>query len=171
MKIFNEIQPTEIGENTFHLIGKDWMLITATDKNGKTNTMTASWGFFGVLWNLPVSVCFIRPQRYTFNFVEEAEHISLSFLGEEHRDALKLCGTKSGRDIDKISEAGLTLRYDENKIPYFDEAKMVILGKKLYTDMIKKDGFINKELLKNYPIDDFHKVYICEIEKVLEQKK
>ncbi len=166
MRVFNEIKPTDINENTFKLIGEDWMLITATDKKGNTNTMTASWGFFGVMWNLPVCVCFIRPQRHTYNFANEAQNISLSFFGEEHRDALKLCGVKSGRDMDKIKKSGLTLVQDETA-PYFEEAKMVVVAKKLYTDMLRKENFLYPELLKNYPNDDFHKMFICEIKKVL----
>lgn len=167
MTKFKEISPTQISENTFKLIGKDWMLITATDKSGKTNTMTASWGLFGVLWNHPVCVCFIRPERYTYNFANEADNISLSFFDDEYRDALKLCGARSGRDIDKIKESSLTLVHDESNTPYFEEAKMVIVAKKLYTDMIKKDCFLFDELLKNYPSDNFHKMYICEIKSVL----
>ena len=91
----------------FDRIGKEWMLISASDGK-QTNTMTASWGFCGILWNKPVAVCLIRPQRHTFSIVESTDHLSLSFLGEEYRDALTYCGRNSGRDGNKFKASGLT---------------------------------------------------------------
>ena len=99
----------DIEENLFQMIGEDWMLITAGDpKTEKYNTMTASWGGTGILWGKPVAFCFIRPQRYTYTFTEAGNHLTLSFFHGKKRDALKLCGSRSGRDCDKITLAGLT---------------------------------------------------------------
>ena len=114
MAQWKEITPNEITKDPFSLIGKDWMLVTAGDKE-KANTMTASWGGVGILWNKPVSFCFIRPQRYTLEFVEDKEYYSLSFFGPEYRDALNYCGTHSGRDGDKFEACDLTLSYDLQK--------------------------------------------------------
>lgn len=83
------------------------MLVTAGNAE-KFNMMTASWGGLGFLWNRPVAFVFIRPQRYTFDFVERNEGFTLSFFGEEYRKVLQLCGTKSGREIDKVAETKLT---------------------------------------------------------------
>ena len=126
---FKEISPNEIRDNPFKLIGKDWMLVTAGDKS-KFNTMTASWGGVGILWNKPVAFTFIRPQRYTFEFTEQGEYYTLSFFDEEYRKALNFCGTKSGRDYDKVKETGLTPVFSEDA-PYFGEAKLVLVCKKL----------------------------------------
>ncbi len=164
MNGFNEISPIET-ENAIKLIGSDWMLITASDGE-KVNTMTASWGCLGVLWNKNVCVAFIRPQRYTYEFAEKASHLSFSFFDEEYRKALSLCGTKSGRDIDKFKETGLSVSYD-NGVPIIDQAKLVLECKKLYADDIREEKFIIPELLKNYDKKDYHRFYICEIEKVL----
>ena len=164
MREFNEISPQEI-ENAIKLIGTDWMLITASDGE-KVNTMTASWGCLGVLWNKNVCIAFIRPQRYTYEFAEKASHMSFSFFTEEYREALRFCGTKSGRDFDKFSETGLSVSYDGD-VPIIDQAKLVLVCKKLYSDDLKKENFIIPELLKNYEKKDFHRFYICEIEKVL----
>ena len=166
MATFKEISPYEISENLIKMIGKDWMLITAK-KDDKINTMTASWGGTGVLWNKPVAFTFIRPQRYTYEFTEASERMSLSFFGEGSRDALTLCGRRSGRDMDKIAAAGLTAVEDEGGTPYFAEAKTVLICRKLYADMIDPASMIDKSHLEHYPINDFHKMYICEIEKVL----
>lgn len=155
-------------ENVVKMIGDDWTLITAEKKDGSVNTMTASWGFMGVLWNKPVCAVFIRPQRYTLEFVEEAERLSLTFFGEEWRAALRLCGTKSGRDMDKIAESGLTVCHTENGVPYFAEAKTAVICRKLYADWLKPECFLDPLVASaNYPKSDYHKVFICEIEQVL----
>lgn len=163
--MFREISPYEIKDNVFQAIDKDWMLITAA-KDGKANSMTASWGCLGILWHKPIAVCFVRPQRYTYEFCESADTLSLSFFDGEWRDALKLCGTKSGRDTDKYAQTGLAPVFD-GPTPYLAQARLVLICKKLYVDEIKKDSFLDPALLKNYPMDDFHRVYICEITKVL----
>lgn len=144
-------------------IGRDWMLITARKPNGKINTMTAAWGGTGFLWNVPVVFVFIRPKRYTFEFVEQAELFSLSFFEEKHRDDLMLLGTVSGRDGDKIGKTGLTLTA-ESSIPYFREATDVLLCRKLYRTELKEEDFLLREWVeKQYPLRDFHVLYIGEI--------
>jgi flavin reductase (DIM6/NTAB) family NADH-FMN oxidoreductase RutF len=101
---FREISPEQFDESAFRLIGKDWLLITAPDssKQSGANAMTASWGNIGILWNKPVATVYVRPQRYTYPLCENADRISLCILPEEYRAALRLCGTKSGRDMDKL---------------------------------------------------------------------
>ena len=162
-----EKRPEELDENFFRAIGQDWMLITA-QKDGKVNTMTASWGLTGVLWNLPVAVCFVRPQRYTHAFTEASDVLTLSFFAPEYQEALSFCGRKSGRDCDKFKETGLEPVTDGD-YAYPAQARMVLFCKKIYADEIKKANFLDPTLLKNYPKDDFHTVYVCRIEKVLVQ--
>ena len=151
-------------ENAMKLIGKDWMLITAKDdRNGRVNGMTASWGCLGVLWNKPVCVCFIRPQRHTYGLVEAQDRFSLAFFGEEHRAALRLCGRESGRDGDKLAAAGLTAS-ELCGVSVINEARLVLICRKLYADDLKKDRFVDPALFAHYPQDDFHRMYVCEIE-------
>lgn len=164
MKGFREIDPKEI-ENTIKLIGSDWMLITAANKD-KVNTMTASWGCMGVLWNKNVCVAFVRPQRYTYEFIENSNTMSLSFFEEKYRDALRFCGCRSGRDYDKFKETGLSYEFDEDT-PIIEQARLIIECRKLYADDIKKNNFIISDPLVNYKDGDYHRFYICEIEKVL----
>ena len=162
---FTEISPSDArAENVFNMIGKQWMLITA--KNNETvNTMTASWGTLGVLWGKPVAICYIRPQRYTFPIVESGNSLSLSFLGEEYRNALKLCGTLSGRDVDKASETGLTPKAVDGSMS-FEEAEIVLVCKKLAFQDINPEGFINRTVGSTcYPDKDYHRMYIGEIVK------
>ncbi|MBQ7384849.1 MAG: flavin reductase family protein [Clostridia bacterium] len=164
MRKLKEITPYDI-ENTMKLIGKDWMLITASDGK-KVNTMTASWGNMGVLWGKNVCTVYIRPQRYTYEFVEKSDRLSLSFFDDSYRDALKVCGTVSGRDCDKLERTGLTAATVDS-VPIISQARLVIICKKLYADDIKPEKFLSDEPLSNYKQNDFHRFYICEIEKVL----
>lgn len=163
---FKEIKAEELSGNAFKMIGSDWMLVSAADGE-RFNTMTASWGGMGVLWNRPVAFVFIRPQRYTYEFTEKSDRLTLSFFGGEEREALTHCGRKSGRDCDKVAEAGLTPLWVDDRAPSFEEAKTVLVCKKLYADDIKEEKMIDPSIMKNYSAKDFHRVYVCEIERVL----
>lgn len=161
-----QIEINEFSENPFKLIGSDWMLITAK-KGEKTNMMTASWGGVGILWNKPVATIYVRPQRYTKEFIDNEEYFSLCVLPEEYRQILNYCGTKSGRDEDKIAETKLTVDESE-KAPIFKESRLVLVCKKLYAQDLTEQSFIDKSLVeKNYQAKDFHTMYIAEIEKIL----
>jgi len=158
-----QISPYDLTDNVFKLIDKDWMLVTAGTKKG-FNTMTASWGHLGVIWNLPVAIAYIRPQRYTFGFANEHPFYTLSFFGEEQREALKICGTKSGRDCDKMKETGLTPLETKAGNIYFGEARLVLECRKIYQDDLKKENFLIPEIVaKNYPKNDFHRFFMGEI--------
>ncbi len=164
MDFFKEITPYEV-ENAMKLIGKDWMLITVRDdEKGKVNAMTASWGSLGVIWNKCVLTCMVRPQRYTYSLAEKEDRFSVAFLGEENRSALKLCGTLSGRDTDKLEKAGLHSCMLDG-VPVISEARLALVCRKLYSDDLKKDRFLDSSLLSQYTAGDFHRFYVCEIEK------
>ena len=105
---FKEIKPEELQKNPFQMIGKEWLLVTA-EKDGKANTMTASWGGVGVMWGRNVAFIVIRPQRYTKEFIDASDKLSLSVLDEEYRKTLSYLGSVSGRDEDKIGKSGLTI--------------------------------------------------------------
>jgi len=163
IKKFSKIPVKELNENVFRQIGDDWMLITAGTPD-KFNTMTASWGTLGVLWHLPVAICFVRPHRYTFEFMETSDHYTLCFLEDQHKNILQFCGTRSGKDTDKIAETGLQSLTTENGNIYYEQCKLVLECRKLYSDWLKEDKFLVDNLSgKNYPKKDFHKFYVGEI--------
>lgn len=166
MSKFNEIKPEQFEYSPFKLIGKDWMLVTA-EKDGKVNTMTASWGGFGVMWGRNVAYIVIRPQRYTKEFVDNTDSLSLTFFDTNFKETLSYIGTTSGRDEEKIEKSSLTVIHTDN-IPYFEEANMAILCNKLYAQEYKPDCFVNQELNERwYPNLDHHTLYIAEITKIL----
>ncbi len=165
---YREIDIEKLEFHPFSKIGKEWMLITAGTKE-KFNTMTASWGGVGVNWGKNVATTYIRPQRYTKEFVDANETFTISFYGEEYKKALNICGTISGRDEDKVKKAGLTPYFVDDTVA-FGEANIILVCKKLYETVLEPEGFIEdaKELdEKWYPQKDYHTMYISEIVKVL----
>ncbi len=162
------IRPEELQKNPFSMIGKEWMLVTA-QKEGKVNTMTASWGGLGIMWGKPVAYVFIRPQRYTKEFIDASKTLSLSVLDESFRKTLNYLGTVSGRDEDKIAKSGLTVAYT-GETPYFTEANTVLVCRKLFAQPYDPASFIDKSCEEKwYPQKDYHTMYIVEIEDVLIQ--
>jgi len=157
-------------EDVIALIGQQWMLVTAGTKES-FNTMTASWGGIGYLWNRPVAFVFIRPERYTHDFIESNERLTLSFYPEQYRKALQICGTKSGRDIDKAKETGLTPLELEGGEMTFEQARLTIVGRKLFKAPMQEVDFIDKSILAQWyggSHGGLHDVYVVEIEKVFE---
>ncbi|MDH6354639.1 flavin reductase (DIM6/NTAB) family NADH-FMN oxidoreductase RutF [Dysgonomonas sp. PH5-45] len=167
MNNFKEIKLTELPFSPFDIKDK-WMLVTA-QKDGKVNTMTASWGMFGIMWNKEVVSVVIRPQRYTKEFIDNADSFSITLFDKNFKKELGYLGTVSGRDEDKIAKAGLTVVH-KNNVPFFDEAEVVIIAKKLYSQPWDGDFFVDAKLIDQwYPEKDFHTMYVAEIETVLKK--
>lgn len=161
---FKEIDILKENINPFSKIGKEWFLVTAGDIE-KFNTMTASWGFMGVMWNKNCAITVIRPQRYTKEFIDNSKYFTMSFFGEDCRDALKFCGANSGRDCDKMEKTGLIPVEIENAVT-FSQAEMVLVCKKLYVQEMTEDSFVDKTLCDvNYKSGDFHVAYYGEVVK------
>ena len=165
--MFEQIEFSQVKENVVDLIARQWALVTAGDEKA-CNTMTVSWGAVGELWGVDTATVYIRPQRYTEQFIDSNDYFTVCFFPEELKQQIHgVCGSKSGRDTDKIAEAGITPVYDENA-PYFEQAKLVIICKKMAVSEITPDSFLDSEIdEKFYPDKDYHKVFVARIEKVL----
>lgn len=156
--------PSDLFElNPFQKIGKDWMLITA-EKNGKPNTMTASWGGIGVMWGKNVAYIVVRESRYTKEMIDGSDTFSLSFLNHaKYKSALKYLGAVSGRDEDKIKNSRLHIKHDHDT-PYIDEANTVLICRKLCAQPITPESFIDSSIDETWYKDkDYHTLYIGEI--------
>ena len=169
MNHFKEISPEQLRKNTFQMLGKDWMLITAGNQD-KINTMTASWGGLGIMYGKEVAYVVIRPQRYTREFVDQEETFSLSFLGKEYRKTLNYLGSVSGRDEDKIAKSDLTVGWIDDT-PYFEESNFIMVCKKLLRQPLNIDCLLEEKLKQTwYRNNDTHILYIAEITKLLRVK-
>lgn len=167
---FKEIAPEALRKNTFQLIGKDWMLLAAGNEQ-KVNAMTASWGGLGVMYGKNVAFIVVRPQRYTKEFIDREDTFSLTFFDKKYKDVLSYMGSMSGRVEDKIAKSGLTLARTDDT-PYFEEAGLVFLCKKLFHQPISGDAFVDDKINSTwYPSQDYHTLYIAEITKVLQASR
>ena len=166
---YKKIDPNDFSGNIIQKIGFDWMLITAGNPE-RFNTMTASWGGMGFLWNKPVAFIFIRPQRFTYEFAELNEYFTLHFFEEKYREILNFCGTKSGRDVDKVAKTGLTVFNSPGNNVYFGQSYLQMECRKLYFDDLNPDHFLDEKIIRNYPKNDFHRFYIGEIVDCIEKQ-
>ena len=167
---FREIPMSALSFNPFSKVLQQWMLISAgTEKD--CNTMTASWGMFGGLWQKNVVEVFIRPQRFTKTFIDSHDFVTLSFLPDRYRDALKICGTVSGRDTDKWKKAGIS-PFPISGTVAVAEAELVIVGQKLYSQFFDPKLFVDKNIdAFCYPDKDYHEAYIYEVKQVFEKER
>ena len=167
----NAIDFTSIQKNPAELIGKQWMLITAgTPEN--FNTMTASWGGLGYLWNRPVAFVFVRPNRHTVNFIDAQPSFTLSFMPEQYRQDLVFCGRNSGRDVDKIAHTSLQPATTPAGLPTFENAELVLECRKMFCTNLQQADFIDWSEVAPAWYDEsnpMHRLYICEITTALVQ--
>ncbi|MHB8901127.1 MAG: flavin reductase family protein [Thermoguttaceae bacterium] len=155
----------EFAARPHHLWCDHWMLLTAGDSAQKQfNTMTVAWGSFGTMWQKPIVQVVVRPGRYTHEFIDRFDTFTLSALPETCRSAVLLLGTKSGRDGDKIAEAGLTpIASTAVAAPAFDEAELILECRKIYRQEMDPAGFLAPDIDANYPAKDYHTIYFGQI--------
>ncbi|NLA92655.1 MAG: flavoredoxin [Spirochaetales bacterium] len=163
--MFTEIDIATLELNPFTTIGEEGFLITAGDAE-KWNTMTATWGFMGFIWRKPTYGIVVRNTRYTYQFLEEGEHFSVSLFPPQYKEALEFCGTHSGRDTDKMAATGLNVVSLDNYLTY-SEANTVFCCRLASKTPVTPDGFIDPSIIENYKLGDYHTLYLGFVEKVL----
>ena len=163
--MFKNISAKELTDNLIKSISEEWMLITAGDENGY-NMMTASWGFAGEIWGEDAVMALVRPQRYTMEFINKCDRFTLSFYGD-NKDIHKICGSKSGRDVNKTELCSLSPVFSDGTT-YFNEARTVIICKKQFVQQMDPNCFTDIEPdEKWYENKDYHYMIVGKIEKVL----
>ncbi len=164
-----EANINELSFNPFTIFSEKWMLLCAGDEK-KANAMTVSWGHLGSIWGglgNATAIAYVRPQRYTREFMDSHDFYSLSVFTEGKREELAYMGAHSGRDGDKAAACGLEYGFYDG-VPYIKGADMVFICRKQYVSKLKEEGFLDpKTVSQNYPKKDFHYVYVGKIEKVL----
>ena len=169
----NKVEPSEFVARTFAQFDKGWFLLTGGDFATKWNTMTVSWGFAGTMWGKPVVAVVVRPTRYTREFLDARAEFTLSAFPEKYRKALTICGTKSGRDCDKMALTGLTPVASETvKPPTFKEANLVLECRTLYRQPMTEASFIDRTPFEKCysSAADLHIMYIAEVLTVRQAK-
>ena len=155
----------EVSVRVHHLWAKQWLVLTAGDFNeGRFNAMTVGWGSLGTMWNRPFAQVVVRPTRHTFGFMEQYDTFTLCAFPRSCRKGLLLIGSKSGRDGDKIAEAGLTpVASSKVAAPGFAEAELIIECRKIYWQDMNPANFLNRTIEGNYPLKDYHRIYFGEV--------
>ncbi len=163
------ISTDELNTSVTKLIGKQWMLITAGNKDN-FNCMTASWGGIGFLWNKPVAFVFVRPNRHTVGFIEANPALTLTFMPEEYREDLTFCGRHSGKDTDKMANTKLCPVTTEAGNVTYENAELVLECRKMFKTTLQECDFMDWSEVcpKWYAADNpLHHLYICEITKAM----
>lgn len=157
-----KIDASTLTFNPFEKLAKQWALVGAGSMD-KFNMMTVSWGAVGVIWGKPSVTAYIRQTRYTKEFVDSSDTFTLTFLKDGNRDALNVLGSKSGRDMDKMKDSGLTPVEIDGEV-MFEEAELVLVCRKRFVQDMPKENFVNQETLdKWYADQNYHTMYIGEI--------
>ena len=162
-----QIKPSKLNVDIVRLWDKQWFLLTAGNETD-FNMMTVSWGSMGCIWNKPFAQVVVRPQRHTYQFIDRYPDFTLCAFPDKYRDDLKLLGTLSGRDGDKLSKTNLTVQQSQVvAAPSYEEASLILECRKIYWQDMDPEGFIDQSIEKNYPIQDYHRIYFGEILTVL----
>lgn len=149
----------------FSQFNDKWALLSAGTKD-KHNTMTISWGGMGTLWFKPVVTVYVKPCRHTYQFMNDNEYFTVSFYPEEYKKALTLMGSKSGRDMDKDSASGLTVK-DLGKAVTYEEAEVTLLCKKIYFQDMDTANMPQDIVQQHYTIEEPHRMFIGEVVEVI----
>ena len=160
------VEPRELFPELLRAFGTRNALLTAGGRE-TCNTMTIGWCQAGRLWGLQTCTVYVRPERYTYQFMEDQAYFTVSVLPKDMKNAMALCGTKSGRDMDKIKECGLTVRAGAGGAPFFEEAELVLVCRTLYAQDLEPACVLpagEEKILPSYGAKGgWHRVYTGEI--------
>lgn len=157
-----KVELNEVSPKVLEVFGTQNALLSAGGKDG-CNTMTIGWCGLGRLWNLPACTVYVRPERYTFEFMERQEYFTVSVFDMSHKKLMGYCGSKSGRDTDKVKECGLTVRYGVGDAPFFDEAELVLVCRKMYAQDLEPSCVLDERIDRFYQGEGWHRLYVGQV--------
>lgn len=158
----------ELKLNIFEQFDKKWALLTAGNEDW-FNTMTISWGGLGTLWSRPVATVYVKPCRYTYEFMEKNDIFTVSFFPETYKKDLALLGSKSGRDGDKLALTGIHAKPLAQGIG-FCEAELTVVCKKVYYQDLDPSRIPEDAMERYYKTEPAHRMYIGEVIDILQAR-
>ena len=160
----DHVELSALTPEILRVFGQQNPLLTAGDRSG-LNTMTIGWCQLGRLWSVPVCTVFVRPERYTYQFMESRDYFTVSVLPPELKKITAFCGSRSGRDVDKVKECGLTVRCGAGDAPFFDEAEWVLVCRKLYAQDMDPAAMLDGEIILPYYGEKggWHRMYVGQV--------
>ena len=157
------IDPSKLSVEIVSLWDKQWFLLTCGTPDDY-NMMTVSWGSIGCIWNKPFAQIVVRPQRYTFEYLEKNDNFKHTPIPEKNRPDLQNLGSKSGRHGEKLSLTHRTMKKSTTiSAPGYNEAALILECKKMYYQDLDPKGFLDEGIQDNYPINYYHRFYYGEI--------
>lgn len=156
-----QVDLSEFKDCAFSLWSNNGILLTSGDfETGKFNSMTVGWGSIGIVWSMPFAQIFVRPSRYTLEFLEEYPTFTLCAFSDEYKEKLDYLGSVSGRDVDKIAESRLTpTRSQFVAAPCYQEAVLCIECEKMYWQDLDPANFLHSKIQERYLNKDYHRIY------------
>ena len=170
MNKFRKVKLDDISFEANKMFDNEWAVLAASKKDESSNCLTISWGSYGELWGKPIMVAYVRPERFSHEFIDDSEYFSINFFDEKYKKETLYLGTHSGRDEDKVGKVGFHY-IDGEKCKYFEEANLVFVLRKIYSDNFKKENFIDQSIVDKIYGENgqLHTFYIGEIVEVLKR--
>ena len=151
--------------DAFRIFDQQWALVTAGTAESY-NTMTISWGGLGTLWGKPVATIYIKPVRYTYQFLEQNDYFTVSFYPKEYQKDLSILGRKSGRDTDKVALTSLTPKVLEHGVTV-EQAQATLVCKKIYWQDLDLRQIPQEAVAAYYQSEQPHRMYLGEVVAIL----
>ena len=158
-----EIDAFSYANEILQAVGKG--VLMTTKAGGQMDTMTIGWGTMGIQWGKPIFIAYVRESRHTKSLVDKNPEFTINVpYGQYDKSILGFCGTKSGRDVNKIKELGLHLEEGETvSVPAIRELPLTLECKVIYKQEQVKEAIAPDSLEKYYPAGDFHTAYYGQI--------
>ena len=168
---------TEHFERVMEIIRTRGLLLAARGPDGRPNAMTIGWGSIGTIWSMPMWIVLVRPSRFTYTCIEHAGAFSVNVPGADLAKACSLCGTRSGRDMDKLAAAGLTIEPGQNgdpnrpygrlgspaDVPVIAECPVVYECQVVHRNDVAPGALVRELVTGPYANGDYHRIYFGRI--------
>lgn len=162
------IDPRDLNLQPFTTFDPEGVLLVSGMNLADANVMTISWGMFGIMWGKPVMMVMVRPTRHTWQFITQAPDFTVNWMDTAWTDAIRLCGSASGRDMNKFTATGLTPAPGRViQSPIIAESALALECRLLYRHDLTPDQFIEPALEQMYPAKDYHGLFFGEIVSAL----
>ena len=164
-----EVNVWDYAGKILEVMGKGILMTTAAGE--EKNTMVIGWGHLGIIWGKPTFCAFVRESRHTKKLVDQNREFTINIpLGAVDKEIIRYCGTKSGRDTDKIADLNLHIENPEViSVPGIRELPLTLECKVIYKQQQYPDCMTDPEPATHYPENstdihaDYHTAYYGQI--------
>jgi flavin reductase (DIM6/NTAB) family NADH-FMN oxidoreductase RutF len=124
--------------------------------------MVIGWASIGVIWGLPVMVVLVRPSRYTYGFIEETGLFTVNVPTPEMRELVQVCGTRSGRDVDKLAQVETSMGQKVACVT-LDASSVIYECQVVHRNDVVPSALLPEIASRAYPQGDYHRLYYGQI--------